>query len=145
VKPRSQDILLVEDNVHDVELTLREFDAHNFPERVLVLRDGVEAFKHLLNLASDPEVPLPRAILIGWKLPKLDGLELLRRLKDTKRMNQIPTYLLLSSQHDIAHLTGQDVQPDGYLVKPIGFKAIARKLELDSAQPQTSAAPEFIL
>jgi two-component system response regulator len=130
MKPLSQDILLVEDDARDVELTLREFENHDFPHRFVVLRDGAEALKFLFKEPSAPETDqLPRAILIGWKLPKVDGVALLHLLKANERTREIPAFLLISASQDIEHLSKGQVQPDGYLVKPVGFTDLNRLLD----------------
>lgn len=126
MKTLSQDILLIEDDSHDVELTLQEFEAHDFQQRIVVLRDGREAIKFLFERPESAASNLPRAILIGWKLSKLGGLEVLRRLKSEVRTRRIPTFLLLSSQYHVEHLAKEQMQPDGYLIKPVAFQDFAR-------------------
>lgn len=133
MKPLLQDILLVEDDARDVELTLREFENHDFPHRIVVLRDGAEALKFLFTETSAAETgTLPRAILIGWKLPKVDGVALLHLLKANERTREIPAFLLISATQDIEHLSKSQVQPDGYLVKPVGFRDLNRLLSSTS-------------
>jgi two-component system response regulator len=146
MKPLSQDILLVEDDARDVELTLREFENHDFPHRIVVLRDGAEALKFLFKEPSAPEADqLPRAILIGWKLPKVDGVALLHLLKANERTREIPAFLLISAAQDIEHLSKGQVQPDGYLVKPVGFRALSRLLgsATHGSQPQLTEKSSF--
>jgi len=122
------DILLIEDDAYDVELTLREFEAHDFRDRLVVLRDGAEALKYLFEEPNGPGTDkLPRDILIGWKLPKVDGVALLQRLKAHDRTRRIPAFLMISAAEDIEHLSKERVQPDGYLVKPVGFHEFVRQ------------------
>jgi two-component system, response regulator len=133
MKLSPQDILLVEDDARDVELTLRELENHDFPHRIVVLRDGAEALKFLFQESRDAQADhLPRAILIGWKLPKVDGVALLHVLKAHDRTREIPAYLLISAQQDIDLLSKGQVQPDGYLVKPVGFRELNRLLGVTS-------------
>jgi len=128
MKILKQDILLVEDDALDVELTLREFEAHDFHDRIMVLRDGAEALKYLHAEASGAGAnQLPRAILIGWKLPKVDGIALLHRLKGHEQTRRIPSFLMISAARDVEHLVKERVQPDGFLVKPVGFHDFVRQ------------------
>jgi two-component system response regulator len=141
MKPLPTDILLVEDDARDVELTLREFENHDCQDRIVVLRDGAEALKFLFAEPSDPAADqLPRAILIGWKLPKVDGVALLHLLKANERTREIPAFLLISATQDIEHLAKGQIQPDGYLVKPVGFTDLNRLL--DSTRNERSPAFE---
>jgi two-component system response regulator len=141
MKPLSQDILLVEDDARDVELTLREFENYDCQHRIVVLRDGAEALKFLFAESNTNETAcLPRAILIGWKLPKVDGVALLHLLKANERTREIPAFLLISATQDIEHLAKGQIQPDGYLVKPVGFMDLNRLL--DSNRNERSPAFE---
>ncbi len=124
----NQDIVLVETNADDIELMRHEFDAHEFNHRIVVLRDGAEAVNFLIGQPDAPATAdLPRAILLSWKLTKLDGLAVLRRLKSNERTSRVPTFLLISSLQDVAHLKVEQVQPDGYLIKPVSFHEFVRQ------------------
>lgn len=94
------DILLVEDSVDDIELTLRAFRRHNPLRQVVVVQDGEEALEYLFGEgryeAREPE-PLPEFVLLDLNLPKLNGVEVLRRLRRDPRTNLLPVVMLTTS------------------------------------------------
>src|SRR5690242_15645304 len=97
------EILLVEDNPTDVELTLNAFRAHNLANRIYVVRDGAAALDFLLCTGSYAERSFsdgPKVILLDLKLPLLDGLEVLQRIKADARTKLIPVVVLTSSRED---------------------------------------------
>jgi len=105
------EILLVEDNPSDVELTLRALKARNLANQVFVARDGAEALEFFFGEQGHPlrEIGVtPKVILLDLKLPKVDGLEVLRRLKNDERTRSLPVVVLTSSKEepDIARRTG---------------------------------------
>jgi two-component system, response regulator len=128
MKYKDVDILLVEDNPHDVELTLRALKKHNLANQVHVARDGQEALDFLFGTGPDSEIKCNRlkVILLDLKLPKMSGLEVLRRLKSDERCKTVPVVVLTSSQED------QDIQEcyklgvNSYVVKPGEFDAFAK-------------------
>ena len=93
-------ILLVEDNPNDVELTLRAFEVHNLTNRVHVARDGAEALHYLFGDEHGALDPLPKVILLDLKLPKVDGLEVLRRIRSEAATHTIPVVVLTSSREE---------------------------------------------
>ena len=98
---RSVEILLVEDNPNDVELTLHAFKKHNLTNKIHVVRDGAEALDFLFGTGeSAGRVPAhaPRVILLDLKLPKVDGLEVLKKIKSDPRTKAIPVVVLTSSR-----------------------------------------------
>ena len=122
------DILLVEDNPYDVELTLRALKKHNLANQVHVAKDGQEALDFLFGTGPHPEIKCNRlkVILLDLKLPKMSGLEVLKRLKGDERCKTVPVVVLTSSQED------QDIQEcyklgvNSYVVKPVEFDAFAK-------------------
>jgi len=131
-RPSSSDqveILLVEDNPHDVELTLRTLKQHHLSNRLLVVRDGAEALDYLFgdgvhagrNISSEPKV-----VLLDLKLPKVDGLEVLRRLKGDERTHDVPVVVLTSSAEGPDIATAYTLGANSYIVKPVDFEAFAR-------------------
>ena len=122
------DILLVEDNPHDAELTLRALKKHNLANQVHVARDGEEALDFLFGADSSSGTKCNRlkVILLDLKLPKVSGIEVLRQLKSDARCKKIPVVVLTSSQED------QDIQEcyklgvNSYVVKPVEFEAFAK-------------------
>jgi two-component system response regulator len=117
------DILLVEDNPHDVELTLHAFKRNNVTNRIHVARDGVEALEFLSCTGCDrsPGVQLPKVVLLDLKLPRVDGLEVLRRLKADSRTQHIPVVMLTSSAEERDIVTSYKLGVNSYIVKPVDF------------------------
>jgi CheY-like chemotaxis protein len=119
------EILLVEDNPHDVELTLDALARHHLAGRVHVARDGVEALALLCGSGAPGPghpAPRPRVILLDLKLPRLDGLEVLRRLKSDPRTRAIPVVVLTSSDEDQDILESYRLGANSYVVKPVDFE-----------------------
>ncbi len=123
------DILLVEDNPHDAELTLRALKKHNLANQVYVARDGEEALDFLFATgpsSSGIKCNRLKVILLDLKLPKVSGLEVLQKLKSDERCRTVPVVVLTSSQED------QDIQEcyklgvNSYVVKPVEFEAFAK-------------------
>src|SRR5690349_24868612 len=97
------EILLVEDNPNDVELTLRALRKQNLDNKVFVVRDGAEALDFIFASGAYAARKLearPRVVLLDLKLPKVDGIEVLRRLKSDERTRNIPVVMLTSSQEE---------------------------------------------
>ena len=118
------DVLLVEDNPHDLELTLRALDKHNLANKVVVARDGAEALDFIFGTGAhaDREVTdRPKVVLLDLKLPKVDGLEVLRRIKSDKRTKVIPVVVLTSSQEERDIVESYELGVNSYMVKPVDF------------------------
>jgi two-component system, response regulator len=113
------DIVLVEDNPHDAELTLRALRSHGLANRLQLLVDGEAALDFIFSLAAANGYP--KVILLDLKLPKIDGLEVLRRLKSDARTKMIPVVVLTSSQEDADILASYRLGVNSYLVKPVDF------------------------
>jgi two-component system response regulator len=117
-------ILLVEDNPDDEALTLRALHKNNIHNEVVVVRDGVEALDYLFGsgpyLGSDTNV-LPQVILLDLKLPKLDGLEVLRRLRADERTKLLPVVILTSSKEEQDLIAGYSLGANSYVRKPVDF------------------------
>lgn len=118
------EILMVEDNPHDVELALHAFRKHNFVNRVRVIRDGAEALDFLFargQYAGRPATELPRVVLLDLKLPLVDGREVLRQVKADPRTRHIPIVVLTTShdEHDVNACYEMGV--NSYIVKPVDF------------------------
>jgi two-component system response regulator len=118
-------ILLVEDNPRDAELTLRAFRKNNLANNILVARDGVEALEIVFGRASAER---PRVILLDLKLPKLDGLEVLRKLKSDERTRAIPVVVVTSSNQDPDIRTAYDLGANSYVVKPVDFESFMKTM-----------------
>jgi len=115
---KSPSILLVEDNPHDIALTKRAFAKCNLANELAFARDGQEALDFLLEA---PEHPLPSVVLLDLKLPRIDGLEVLRRLRANERTQMLPVVILTSSreQDDVANCYRGGA--NSYIRKPVDF------------------------
>ena len=123
------EILLVEDNPTDAELTLRAFKARNFANQVFVARDGAEALDFFFGDGSHPLRDIgvvPKVVLLDLKLPKVDGLEVLRRLKSDEHTRTIPVVILTSSREEPDIAAAYRLGANSYIVKPVDFEAFAR-------------------
>jgi two-component system response regulator len=119
------DILLVEDNPNDIKLTLHAFKTANLANSVHVARDGVEALEFIFGAAlnTDEAIPeKPKLILLDLKLPKLDGHEVLKRLKDDQRTCRIPVVMLTSSSEEKDVMQTYQVGANSYIIKPVDFE-----------------------
>ncbi|MGH7443256.1 MAG: response regulator [Longimicrobiales bacterium] len=111
-------ILLVEDNPDDQELTLRALRKNNIANEVLVAHDGVEA----LDMLIGPEAgALPQLVLLDLKLPRMDGLEVLSRLRAHPRTRLLPIVILTSSDEDSDLISGYSLGANSYVRKPVDF------------------------
>jgi CheY-like chemotaxis protein/DNA-binding XRE family transcriptional regulator len=118
------DILLVEDNPRDVELTLKAFERANIANSIHVVRDGAEALNFILGTGAHATRRLnhrPEVVLLDLKLPKVSGLEVLRRLKADPRAATIPVIVLTESQQSRDFLECQRLGARNYIVKPVDF------------------------
>ena len=117
-------ILLVEDNPNDVKLTLHAFKKHKLVDRVHVVRDGAEALDFFFGHDTQPELKprdQPKVILLDVKLPKVDGLEVLTRLKSDPSTRSIPVVMLTSSREDPDISKSYELGANSYIVKPVDF------------------------
>ena len=120
----SQTILLVEDNPDDEALTLRAFEKSNIRNEVVVLRDGAEALAYLFPGDGDG-APRPALILLDLNLPKVGGLEVLRRMRADERTQMIPVVVLTSSKLDEDILDSYRNGANAYVRKPVNFSDFA--------------------
>ena len=119
------DILLVEDNPNDVELTLRALKKHNVANRIVVTQDGAEALEYLFATGryADRSISgLPKMVLLDLKLPLVSGIEVLRQCKADERIRKIPFVVLTSSREEPDIQTCYDLGANSYIVKPVDFQ-----------------------
>ena len=119
-KSHALEIVLVEDNPADVELTMRALRKANLLNPVHVVSDGAAALDFLLP-EGQPASSGPRVILLDLKLPKVDGLEVLRRLRQDPRTRTTPVIILTSSREEIDLVRGYELGANSYVVKPVEF------------------------
>lgn len=117
-------ILLVEDNPKDVELTLRAFKKSNIVNPVVIARDGVEALDYLFargGYANRDVAALPQVVLLDLKLPKIDGLEVLKTLRADERTKLLPVVVLTSSNEEQDLVRSYSLGANSYVRKPVDF------------------------
>lgn len=115
-------ILLVEDTLSDVKLTQRAFKKSNITNDLHVARDGVEALEYLFGMDGDTyRNPLPVLTLLDLKLPKIDGLEVLARIREHERTTLMPVVILTSSREQADRLKGYKLRVNSYIRKPVDF------------------------
>jgi two-component system response regulator len=119
------EILLVEDNPEDVEITLRAFQKYHLTNKIHVVRDGEEALECLFSTGRYAERSLcsnTRLILLDLKLPKVDGIEVLQRCKSDPRTKNIPVVVLTSSREERDLIDSYNFGVNSYVVKPVDFR-----------------------
>lgn len=117
-------ILLVEDNPDDEALTLRAFRRNNVKNSVVVAHDGAEALDYLFGTgryAGRSDRELPQVVLLDLKLPKVDGLEVLRRIREEERTRLLPVVILTSSKEERDLVDGYRLGCNSYVRKPVNF------------------------
>lgn len=117
------EILLVEDNLEDAELTIRALKKHNLANNLLHLHDGEEALNFLF---SDSSAALPKLILLDLKMPKVDGIEVLRKIKSDEVRKVIPVVLLTSSREERDIIASYKLGVNAYIVKPVDFEKFVK-------------------
>jgi len=122
------DILLVEDNPQDAELTTRALKKNNLANRLFTVEDGAEALDFVFcrgKYATRDNAHSPKVVLLDLKLPKVSGLEVLRALKQDERTRAIPVVVVTSSREDPDIKTAYSLGANSYVVKPVDFDAFA--------------------
>ena len=123
-RKKEKTILLVEDNPDDVALTLRALEKHNIKNKVTVARDGAEALDYLFATGaySDRDTSvMPAVIILDLKLPKVDGLTVLERMRADERTKLVPVVILTSSKEEQDMIKGYKLGANSYVRKPVDF------------------------
>jgi len=123
-RKKERTILLVEDNPDDVALTLRALEKHNIKNKVTVARDGAEALDYLFATGaySDRDTSvMPAVIILDLKLPKVDGLTVLERMRADERTKLVPVVILTSSKEEQDMIKGYRLGANSYVRKPVDF------------------------
>jgi CheY-like chemotaxis protein len=124
-EPEAIEILLVEDNAQDAELALRALRHGNIANHIHVARDGAEAIEILFGDATRGPALAPKVILLDLKLSKVDGLEVLKRIKSDPRTKLIPVVVLTSSREQNDIVESYRLGVNSYIVKPVDFERFA--------------------
>lgn len=133
---RMAQILLVENDPNDIEVTARALRNARFVNRISVARDGAEALDLIFNSAAHDHQPVerPHVVLLDLNLPKVSGLEVLRRLKEDVRTKSIPVVMLTASKFDRDIMTSRKLGADAHIVKPVDFANLAEVISQLSLQ-----------
>jgi CheY-like chemotaxis protein len=129
---KAADILLVEDNPQDLELTLRALRKGNLANNIEVARDGAEALEFIFCEGAYAHRKIedgPKVILLDLKLPKLDGLEVLKRIKNDPRTRALPVVVLTSSKEQRDVVDSYQLGVNSYIVKPVNFEGFAAAVQ----------------
>ncbi|TFW20846.1 response regulator [Massilia arenosa] len=123
-------ILLVEDNPHDLELTLIALEKSQLANEVIVARDGAEAldYLHARGKYANRTAGNPAVVLLDLKLPKVDGIEVLREIRTTGMLRSLPVVMLTSSREEQDLLRSYELGVNAYVVKPVDFKEFVRAI-----------------
>jgi CheY-like chemotaxis protein len=124
VIPQNNVILLVEDNDDDVALTLRAFAKSGVTNEIVGVRDGVQALDYLFGMgtyAQNGPPALPQVVLLDLKLPKVDGLEVLRKIRSEERTRRLPVVILTSSNEQRDLVDSYDLGANSFVRKPVDF------------------------
>ena len=125
------EILLIEDNPGDAEMTIRALRKHNIANKVTHLKDGAEGLDFIFGTGEYAGRNIdnkPKVILLDLKMPKVDGIEVLRKVKADERTKTIPVVVLTSSQEDPDVRSCYELGVNSYIVKPVGFENFAKAI-----------------
>jgi two-component system response regulator len=130
--PNQTEILLVEDSEDDLDMTLRALRKANMANHIQIARDGAEALDFIFcegAHAARKIENMPKLILLDLKLPKIDGMEVLRRVKTDPRTKMIPVVMLTSSKEQNDVITSYGLGSNSYIVKPVDFESFAEAVQ----------------
>ena len=127
------EVLLVEDNPNDVELTLHAFRKNNLTNEIKVVRDGAEALDYLFSQGEYEgcgAIAMPRVIMLDLKLPKVDGMEVLKEIRADERTKRVPVVVLTSSHEESDILRSYELGVSSYIVKPVDFDQFSEAVRI---------------
>lgn len=133
MKPSSRAIMLVEDSPDDAELTIHALEENGVKNPIVVAKDGVEAVELLLGTPSAAPIELPLLVLLDLNLPRLNGIEVLKRIRASERTRVLPVIVLTSSNEDRDLVASYQLGANSYVCKPVDFdefRAAARQLSM---------------
>ena len=120
---KKKKVVLIEDNPDDIELTKRAFKKNNISEYLVVFNDGIEALEYLFKEGKDSDSDnLPTLILLDLKLSKLNGLEILKKIRDNPETKFIPVVMLTTSDEEEDIISSYELGANSYIRKPVNFK-----------------------
>jgi two-component system response regulator len=125
------EILLVEDNVHDAELTIRALKKINLANKLYHVKDGADALDFIFARGAFSNRQItdrPKVILLDIKMPKVDGIEVLRQIKSNEATKTIPVVIMTSSKEEQDIVTSYNLGVNSYVVKPVNFEAFAKAI-----------------
>jgi len=123
------ELLLVEDNLHDAELTIRSLKKVNLANKLYHVKDGAEALDFIFSrgeYTGRKDQKNPKVILLDIKMPKVDGIEVLRKLKSNEATRSIPVVIMTSSKEEQDIVTSYNLGVNSYVVKPVNFEGFAK-------------------
>jgi two-component system response regulator len=126
------EIILIEDNPHEAELTIRNLKKHNLSNKLIHIEDGAEALDFIFARGKYQQNKgnlNPKLILLDLKLPKVNGLEILQELKSNDHTKNIPVVVLTSSKEEADVMKSYQLGVNSYVVKPVSFDAFSRAIE----------------
>jgi CheY-like chemotaxis protein len=124
-------ILLAEDNENDVELTLAALGEHNLANEVVVVRDGAEALDYLLGRGkfAGHANGLPVVVMLDLKMPKVDGLEVLHKMREHPELKRVPVVMVTSSREEQDLVRSYELGVNAYVVKPVDFQQFVASIK----------------
>jgi len=129
VNPNEVEVLLVEDNPTDAELCIHALKKHNLANRLLHVKDGAEALEYIFGdgrYAGHNVAIYPKVVLLDLRLPKVDGIEVLRRIRGDERTMTMPVVVLTSSPEDKDRIASYQLGANSYVVKPVEFENFSK-------------------
>ena len=126
MNPQSVEVLLIEDNASDAELTIRELKKHNMANNLVHLKNGEEALDFIFGTGEQYS---PKVVLLDIQMPKVNGIEVLQKIKSDPRTRLVPVVMLTSSKEDPDIQKCYELGANSYIVKPVNFEGFAQAIK----------------